>query len=239
MLPPLTNNQVHKAGRTLRKWMCGKDIDHLQVDGAVNTLLRFRAAHQYPLGKATMGLRSVVRTEQCQRVEVSQRLKRAPTIVDKLEREATLSLPTMQDIGGCRAVLSSISELRRVEARLKKNRPPVGYSDYIKHPRDSGYRGVHVVVQYDDDTGVPRRIEVQLRTLVMHEWAITVERLSGRIGQNLKGDGRHAVQQLLAAISQAMALEEVGMTVDASLLTEMDDLRREAAPYLQMGGGPR
>lgn len=76
---------------------------------------------------------------------------------------------------------------------------------------------------------------MQLRTLVMHEWAITVERLSGRIGENLKGDGHHVVQDLLAAISQAMALEEMGQAVDASLLTVMTELRRQAAPYLQGG----
>lgn len=70
----------------------------------------------------------------------------------------------MQDIGGCRAVLASIDEVRRVEARLRKSRPPVGYSDYVTTPRSSGYRGVHLVVVYDG-----RRIEVQLRTLVMHE----------------------------------------------------------------------
>ncbi len=235
----LSNNQVDKAGRVLRKWLCGEPPDEHVIGSAIDTLLAYRAVHQYPLGKATMGLRSVVRTERCNRVEVSQRLKRAPTIIDKLARESTLSLPRMQDIGGCRAVLSSIDELRRVEARLKKNRPPVGYSDYIKHPRASGYRGVHVVVAYDDLSGTGRRIEVQLRTLVMHEWAITVERLSGRIGQNLKGDGQHAVQELLAAISQAMALEEVGMMVDASLLEKMNELRRRAAPFLQTGGGPR
>jgi ppGpp synthetase/RelA/SpoT-type nucleotidyltranferase len=224
----LSNNQVDKAGRVLRKWLCGEPPDEHVIGSAIDTLLAYRAVHQYPLGKATMGLRSVVRTERCNRVEVSQRLKRAPTIIDKLARESTLSLPRMQDIGGCRAVLSSIDELRRVEARLKK-----------KHPRASGYRGVHVVVAYDDLSGTGRRIEVQLRTLVMHEWAITVERLSGRIGQNLKGDGQHAVQELLAAISQAMALEEVGMMVDASLLEKMNELRRRAAPFLQTGGGPR
>jgi putative GTP pyrophosphokinase len=235
----LTNNQVDKAGRTLRRWLRGElPLEH-GIEPAIETLLRFRAVHQYPLGKATMGLRSVVRTERCERLEVSQRLKRAPTIIDKLEREPTLSLARMQDIGGCRAVLSSIEELRRVEARLKKNRPPVGYSDYIAHPRSSGYRGVHLIVTYDDAEGVARRIEVQLRTLVMHEWAITVERLSGRIGENLKGDGEHAIQRLLAAISQAMALEEEGMTVDAALLREMDELRQRAAPYLAQGGGSR
>ncbi len=219
--------------------MLGEPPDPEVIDTAINTLLRFRAAHQYPLGKATMGLRSVVRTELCSRVEVSQRLKRAPTIVDKLARESTLSLPRMQDIGGCRAVLRSLDELRRVESRLKKNRPPVGYSDYIVTPRSSGYRGVHIVVRYEDLEGIERRIEVQLRTLVMHEWAITVERLSGRIGSNLKGDGEHTVQRLLAVIAQAMAHEEMGMTVDASLLSEMDELRSQAAPYLQMRGGPR
>ncbi len=82
------------------------------MSAAISTLLAFRAAHQYPLGKATIGLRSVVRTEQCSCVEVSQRLKRAPTIVDKLAREQTLSLERMQDVGGCRAVLGSIDQLR-------------------------------------------------------------------------------------------------------------------------------
>ena len=194
MVDALLNSQVDKAGRTLRNYRRGEDIAPEVVDAAVDILLRFRAVHQYPLGKATMGLRSVVKTEKCRRTEVSQRLKRVPTILEKLvDRESTLSLPRMQDIGGCRAVLETIDELRRVEARLKKNRSPVGYSDYILNPRSSAYRGVHLVVLYDDSHGVERRIEVQLRTLVMHEWAVTVERLSGRMGQNLKGDGQHAV----------------------------------------------
>ncbi len=45
-----------------------------------------------------MGLRSMVRTERCQ-IEVSQRLKRVPTIIDKLLREPTMQLANMQDIG--------------------------------------------------------------------------------------------------------------------------------------------
>lgn len=41
----------------------------------------------------------------------------------------------MQDIRGCRAVLASVDEVRKVEAPLKKNRPPVRVSDYIEAPR--------------------------------------------------------------------------------------------------------
>lgn len=183
-----------------------------------------------PLRKANMGLRSMVRTAGAE-VEVSQRLKRVPTILDKLQREPTLALSKMQDIGGCRAVLASVDEVRRVEARLRRNRPPVGYADYISEPRASGYRGVHLVVEYDG-----RNIEVQLRTRVMHAWAITVERLTWRLGENLKGDGDHVVQQLLRVISEAMAVEEHGGVVDASLLGKMERLRQQAGPYLAAGG---
>lgn len=222
-----SNSQVNKAGKVLRRLGRGERPSVDDLSWAVDTLLAFREAHQGPLTKATMGVRSMVKTEGCQ-VEVSQRLKRAPTIIDKLSREPTLQLANMQDVGGCRAVLTSIAEVRRVEARLKKRRPPYRYSDYVTSPRSSGYRAVHVVVIYDE-----RRIEVQLRTRVMHEWAITVERLAGRLGEDLKsGRGRPEVEALLRAISQAMALEEQGTEVDAELLSRLDALRSAAAPYL-------
>jgi putative GTP pyrophosphokinase len=229
----LTPSQVKKAGRTLRRGLRGDDVDLMAFFHAHDLLLAYRASHQRPLTTANMGLRSVVKTVGCSAVEVSQRLKRVPTILDKLLREPTLPLSSMQDIGGCRAVLGSIEEVRRVEARLKKNRPPLDYSDYITHPRSSGYRGVHLVVEYGG-----RSIEIQLRTRVMHEWAITVERISGRLGDNLKGDGDHPVQKLLAAISHAMALEEEGRTVDTQLLDEMGRLRQLAAPYLHPRRSP-
>ncbi len=234
-MTPLTPSQVKKAGRVLRRHLRGDEVPFGDVMQARSVLLQYRAAHQRPFTTANMGLRSMVRTERCVAVEVSQRLKRVPTILDKLMRmrEPTLPLSSMQDIGGCRAVLHSIDEVRRVEARLRRNRPPVAHSDYIRTPRESGYRGVHLVVQYGG-----RNIEVQLRTRVMHEWAITVERLSGRLGEDLKGDGTHPVQQLLASISAAMALEEVGSTVDVALLDELRRLRVQAAPYLAARGTP-
>jgi ppGpp synthetase/RelA/SpoT-type nucleotidyltranferase len=179
-----------------------------------------------------MGLRSMVRSEQCD-VEVSQRLKRVPTILDKLLREPTMQLANMQDLGGCRAVLNSIGEVRRVQRRLVRNRPPLRVSDYIAEPRASGYRGVHVVVEYDG-----RAVEVQLRTQVMHEWAITVERVGGRLGEDLKsGDGPRPVLDLLEGISEVMAVEEEGGVVGPDALDWLSSLRQSALPFL--GGGPR
>jgi putative GTP pyrophosphokinase len=199
---------------------------------SLGVLLDHRAAHRVPLTKATMGLRSVVRTEQCE-VEVSQRLKRVPTIIDKLGREPTMQLANMQDIGGCRAVLNSIDEVRRVQRRLARNRPPLRVSDYIAEPRSSGYRGVHVMVEYDN-----RPVEVQLRTQVMHEWAITVERLGGRLGEDLKsGYGPQPVLDLMEGISEVMAVEERGGIVGQEALDRLSDLRQAALPFL--GGGHR
>lgn len=229
-----SKSQVNKAGRTIRQ-LIGKDkvttddVDRLIL--AIRTAQAFRASHQYPLTKATMGLRSVVSSERCE-IEVSQRLKRLPTIVNKLFREPTLQLGNMQDIAGCRALLKSVNELRRVQRRLEINQARRGgdarVSDYIASPRDSGYRGVHVIVEYD-----AHKVEVQLRTLVMHEWAITVERLGGRLGKDLKsGFGPPEVLDLLRTISSAMAIEEVGEQVDADLVSEISRLRGRAAPWL-------
>lgn len=181
-----------------------------------------------------MGLRSRVSTSGC-KIEVSQRLKRVPTILEKLQREPTLQLANMQDIGGCRAVLQTVAEVRRVQRLFDKRRPPVRVSDYIDNPRSSGYRGAHVIVAYDD-----KMIEIQLRTVAMHEWAITVEKLSGRLRQDLKGgSGPVQVLSLLEAISEAMALEEVDEIVDSALVKKIDDLRQEALPYLHQPGGTR
>lgn len=228
-----TKSQVNKAGKLLRRWALGELTDQATYRAALEVLLAFRAAHKDPLGKANMGVRSVGRTEHC-RANVTQRLKRVPTIIDKLTREPTMQLANMQDVGGCRVVLATIDEVRRVQKRLAKNRPPLRVSDYIAHPRDSGYRGVHVIVCYDE-----RAIEVQLRTPVMHAWAITVERISGRLQADLKGGrGPQPLLELLEAVSEAMALEERGDPVDTELVGRIEELRQEAVPWLDRGGGP-
>lgn len=228
----LTKSQVNKAGRTIRKSIENPlSLDGEKFADAVAVLHRYRALHQYPLTKANNGLRSMLRTAECG-VEVTQRLKRVPTIVGKLLREPTMQLGSMQDIAGCRAVLDSIEEIRRVERRLRKNRPPVDVDDYIESPRASGYRGLHVIVDYDG-----RLIEIQLRTRYMHEWAIAVERLGGRLREDLKsGLGPEPVLDLLAAISEAMALEEVGTAVDGRLQRRIDRLRHDASGWLRGGG---
>lgn len=226
----LTTSQVNRAGRKLRARERGESITDDEANRALGVLIEFRKAHRLPLTKATMGLRSAVTAEGC-RVEVTQRLKRGRTMVDKLMREPTMALANMQDIGGCRAILETIDEVRRVQQRLSKRRgrPPERLYDYVLRPRESGYRGVHVIVQYDG-----RNIEIQLRTRVMHEWAFYVERLSGRLKSDLKSAlGPREVLEWLESVSQAMGLEEAGIIVDTPLVERITRLREVASRYLE------
>ena len=64
----------------------------------------------------------MVRTLGCPG-RVTQRLKRMATILDKLERESSLALDKMQDIGGCRAVLTCVDDVWRLRDRIVKVHP--------------------------------------------------------------------------------------------------------------------
>jgi putative GTP pyrophosphokinase len=231
-----SRSKVDRAGKTLRTAHHGADspllaTTEVDVMDARAVLVAWRRAHAYPMNKANMGLRSMIKTVGCGEVEVSQRLKRVPTIIDKLRREPTIRLSTMRDIGGARAVVQSIQEIRLLEARLRRNGKVDSVVDYITEPRSTGYRALHVIVKYDD-----RLVEIQLRTKVMHEWAYTVEKLSGRLQMDLKdGQGPSEVLEWFQTISEAMAIEEAGGQVDEQMMIRIAELRGLAVPWFTKG----
>ena len=224
-----SRSQVKKAGSTLRKYLRGDVADEDAYLAALDTMELWRRAHATPLVTANNGLRARVRSLDIE-AEVTQRLKRSQTILDKLRREPTLDLSRMQDIGGCRAVVQSKDDLRRLEARILKRLPPITHTDYIERPRTSGYRGVHIVVTYKE-----RAIELQLRTQVMHEWALSTEAYSQFQGENLKQDGDHPIQLFLQVAADIMALYEDGKPIPSGLLDLHRQRRLVALPYLRGG----
>jgi hypothetical protein len=226
-----SGSQVKKAGSTIRKFMRGDHNDVDRVFAAIDLMEAWRRAHYTPLVTANNGLRSRARTVGVT-AEITQRLKRRQTILEKLRREPTLDLSRMQDIGGCRAVVGTIDDLRKLERQVRNGRlKVVDYSDYIESPRASGYRGVHIVVRYGE-----RNVEIQLRTETMHRWALAAEGYSGQIGENLKQDGDHPIQQFLAVASDMMALTELGEPIPPELV-ELHEERRVIAQRFLQGGG--
>jgi len=206
-----SKNRVKAAGKALRRHHTGEStLARADLDQEIEMLDHWRACHSYPLQKATMGLRSRVATEGCVGARVSQRLKRRPTIIDKLTREPRMQLTTMQDIAGCRAVLRDVDEVRRVRRRWNRDKSRVlRVYDYMAEPKDSGYRGVHVVVQYDDYP-----VEVQLRTQFQHAWGVAIERVGPRIGHDLKsGEGPGEILHLFRVFGDMLAAAE-GLPVE-------------------------
>ena len=182
--PNYTTSQVSKAGRKLRK---GAQGDERNL--AISIIQDFRASHSYPL---MLIKNHIWRTSLkiSKKVIIARRLKRLPTILNKLERptlDGTTSNSTdvsrMQDIGGCRAIFRDKKDVYALVKKLQRSRSVHGIAritDYNSSPKESGYRGIHVI--YDCYSKNPydipwkgRKIEVQIRTKIQHAWATAVE----------------------------------------------------------------
>ena len=104
-----------------------------------------------------------------------------------------MSLKNMQDIGGCRAIVANEKKLQQIVRKLRKRREFKGNDgnvrskDYLKRPKDDGYRSYHLVGKFKDGAS-SRSIEVQVRTLMQHYWATALEIVDIFTGQALKSN---------------------------------------------------
>lgn len=128
------------------------------------------------------------------------RVKRIESIISKLVRFPEMQVNRVEDIAGCRCIMSSTEKVYELYHRLMKNRDKLPYEirgtvhDYIKEPKESGYRSIHInaVLKNGDN----RRIEIQLRGLEHHNWATLVEITDLLFKTKLKENGEKADRDL-------------------------------------------
>jgi hypothetical protein len=197
----------------------------------------WRSSHSFPLNTFKIGLAGKATAIDPEAV-VAQRLKRLSSIADKLSRYPEMKLSQMQDIAGCRAIVSSVADVRDLVAVYKKSEIKhklVHEDDYINNPKESGYRGVHLIYRYFSDrkqTYNGLKVEMQLRSLLQHAWATAVETVGTFIQQALKSSqGEAEWLRFFALMGTAIANREgtpaVPGTPDSA--TELKrDLRRYA-----------
>lgn len=188
-VPEHSRKQVNRAGATLIA-----PTASLEERGRARQVVNnWRAAHSFPLNTLQVNLRRHV-SDYGDEALVAQRLKRLSSIEDKLRRFPRMRLSRVQDIGGCRAVLPSAADVRDVVRTFERSRARhelLRTSDYLVEPRESGYRGVHLIYAYR--SGSERnavydgmQVEIQLRSRLQHAWATAVETVGIFSGEALK-----------------------------------------------------
>jgi ppGpp synthetase/RelA/SpoT-type nucleotidyltranferase len=194
-------------------------------DNVLETINNWRSCHSYPLQAIKMTLlkraNTVAQAAKTKAI-VAQRLKRLDSIWGKLRSKPNMSLTQMQDIGGCRAVMRSASQVERLlqlyESHIAKNSTVgpevVERYDYINHPKESGYRSFHYVYKYRSSANHKLmynglRIEIQIRSRLQHAWATAVETVSVLTKQALKSNvGTDEWKRFFALMGTAIALRE-------------------------------
>lgn len=205
--------QVDRAGEVLRSESASPS------DRARARVIygEWRARHRVPL----VALRGLLR-ERMRHAAAggfgAQRLKRLWSVEAKLRRFPGLRLSRMQDIGGCRVVVSSAAEVAAVDRRCREGRQAhelSGARDYLAKPKADGYRGVHLVYRLHSETperGIANglRIEVQIRSALQHAWATAVETVDVLRQTRLKigGPGNDDWKRFFALMGTVHAREE-------------------------------
>ena len=118
--------------------------------------------------------------------EVTSRPKTIDTLRQKLQREHTTQLPSIQDIAGVRfeaeMTLDEQDAVANAVAGLFGHDLKACTKDLRDDPH-SGYRAVHLWLR------LPARVEVQIRTHLQGQWANTYEALADLMGREIRYGG--------------------------------------------------
>ena len=180
----LSNSQIDKIGKKLRN-------DNVDAE-CVRALELFRASFVDTYTYVEDMLVNKLRLKITGRPS-----KSTVAIVEKLKRE-TIRLSQIQDVAGCRVLVSDIALQNRV---IELASLVFGDAD-IDDKRDkptNGYRAVHLIVKRRG-----RPVEIQVRTRFQHAWAEMSEKISDAFGQSIKyGSGAEWAVKFLSDLSKA------------------------------------
>ena len=112
---------------------------------------------------------------------IKSRVKKPESIIEKLHRRGfPISVKSVRenlyDVAGIRVICSFVEDIYYLADMLaaQDDLNVLQVKDYIKHPKDNGYRSLHLII------GIPIflssekkyvRVEVQFRTIAMDFWA--------------------------------------------------------------------
>ena len=147
---------------------------------------------------------------------IKTRIKSPESIREKLIRKNipidSDAISKLDDIAGVRVICSFVDDIYMLADCLLKQDDIklISKKDYIKNPKENGYRSLHLIVEtpvFLESGKRYMRVEVQLRTIAMEFWANLEHRL--RYKKNLSEEINLLTQkELLICANQSAELDE-------------------------------
>ena len=159
---------------------------------------------------------------------VKSRIKSPQSIASKLEsKKLPVNFDSMvenlHDIAGVRVICPYISDIYSVRDMLLKQ-PDITLleeKDYIKNPKESGYRSLHLVIEvpvYLSESTHNVKVEVQLRTIAMDFWACLEHELRYKTSTKVP----ESVRRELFRVAETIAMTDREMEEIAIELQNLD-----------------
>ena len=166
---------------------------------------------------------------------IKSRIKTPNSIAKKLSRhglENTMEnmVEHINDIAGVRIVCSFTSDIYRLAEMIGKQKEfTILYiKDYMKHPKESGYRSYHMLVAVPvhlSDRVVDIIVEVQIRTIAQDFWAS----LEHKIYYKFEGSAPEYISKDLRACAEFVAeLDDKMLSLNEAIQSEA--LRKAEKP---------
>lgn len=159
---------------------------------------------------------------------IKSRLKSQESILKKMSRKGIpMTLENMEreidDIAGVRVICSFVEDVYMLADCLlqQDDITLLEKKDYIKNPKDSGYRSLHLIVQvpiFLQNEKRPMKVEVQIRTLAMDLWASQEHKL--RYKKSIPENEEESISNELAECAQILSSVDARMQALRTKLSE-------------------
>ena len=175
------NNELIQAQESMSVDQYLKQL-HADLDPVYSMLMNYQCAVTAVETKFNiLNNRLSIQGEHNPIESIKSRVKELDSIIRKLE---TLHLPieiesveeNLKDVAGVRVICSFVDNIYKIEECFlaQEDVTLIQRKDYIKNPKPSGYRSLHLIVKtpiYTENGRKDMYVEVQMRTIAMDFWA--------------------------------------------------------------------
>ncbi len=150
---------------------------------------------------------------------IKTRIKTPHSVLEKMNRigkpvTVTSIEQSLSDVAGVRVICSFVDDIYRLAdmLALQDDVYILKVKDYIKNPKPSGYRSLHLIVEipiYLANEKRFMRVEVQLRTIAMDFWASLEHKLHYK--KDIAAEQAQDIARQLVACADAVAASDQQM----------------------------